>query len=58
MDIYVGYVLSDYAHALWVSANRATVEKAIAEYKARGGECSTWITKYKATNKLIELDCD
>ena len=33
MEIYVGYVLSDYAHALWISASKTTVEKAIIDYK-------------------------
>lgn len=58
MIIYVGYVLGDYAHALWMSANKATVEKAISDYKRRGGRRPTWIEEYKITNELIELDCD
>ena len=58
MIIYVGYVLSDYAHALWISANKATVEKAIASYRKRGGRCSTQIKRHEITNKLTELDCD
>ena len=58
MYIYVGYVLSDYAHALWISKNKHTVEQAITEYKERGGNRLTWIEKYEVTDKLIELDCD
>ena len=58
MFIYVGYVLSDYAHALWISANKVTVEKAITSYRKKGGRCSTQIKRYEITNKLIELDCD
>ena len=58
MYIYVGYVLSDYAHALWVSKSKQTVERAIKEYEKRGGNRPTWIEKYEVTDKLIELDCD
>lgn len=58
MCIYVGYVLSDYAHALWISKNKQTVEQAIKEYEKRGGKRPTWIEKYEVTDKLIELDCD
>lgn len=58
MIIYVGYVSSDYAHALWMSTSKMTIEKEIAEYKKRGGRCPTWITKYNVTNKLTDLDCD
>ena len=58
MFIYVGYILSDYSHALWISADEKVVKKAIADYKRRGGCCNTWIQKYKVTNKLIKLDCD
>lgn len=58
MFIYVGYVLSDYAHALWVSASKTTVEKAINDYRKRGGNRPTWIERYKVSNQLIELDCD
>lgn len=56
--IYVGYIMSDYAHALWISGKKSTVEKAITNYKNRGGKCMTWIEKYQVSNNLIELDCD
>lgn len=58
MIIYVGYILSDYAHALWMSTNEATVEKAIEDYRKRGGRCSAWVDKYNVGKGLTELDCD
>ena len=59
MKVYVGYVLSDYSHALWMSSNRKTVKEAIDNYKKEGGTLTTWITAYDISNKqLIELDCD
>lgn len=41
MMIYVGYIMSDYAHALWLSKNKVTVAKAIEDYHKQGGRCST-----------------
>ena len=58
MIIYIGYVMSDYAHALWMSKDKTTVAKAIEEYHKRGGRCSTWIKKYNVGKELIELNCD
>lgn len=57
--VYVGYILSDYSHALWMSKDKAKVQKEIEKYKARGGKCSTWIKRYVLSrNNLIDFDCD
>ena len=58
MRIYVGYILSDYARPLWMSAKKETVKKAIADYKKRGGHRNTWIEEYEVTNELVEFECD
>ena len=57
MIVYVGYILSDYATALWMSTEKSTVQKAIDEYHKRGGCCSTWIQKYNINKGLIEFEC-
>ena len=57
MVVYVGYIMSDYATALWMSTEKATVQKAIDEYHKRGGRCSAWIEKYNVGKGLIEFEC-
>lgn len=57
--VYVGYILSDYSHALWMSKDKEKVQKAIDKYRARGGRCDTWIERYALSrSNLIEFDCD
>lgn len=56
MFIYVGYVISDYAHALVMGLDEKLVEERIKFYAGR----RVWyVEKYKCEkDKLIELDCD
>lgn len=56
MKIYVGYILSDYATAVFMSAKREKVKKALDECNTRN---SKWIEAYDINgNNLIELECD
>ena len=56
MKVYVGYVLSDYAHALCMGLDKESVEKNLASY---GISRPTWVEEYTFKgNKVIELDCD
>lgn len=56
MKIYVGYILGDYAHAVFMSANKQKVEKALDECPTRNYK---WVEEYDVKgNDLIELDCD
>jgi hypothetical protein len=58
MVIYVGYILGDYAHAVWISTEKATVEKAIENYRKEGGNRPAWVDEYLVGKDLTELDCD
>lgn len=56
MKVYVGYILGDYAQAVFMSKNEQEVFKAL-------DNCPTnrpmWVSEYDlAENNLIELDCD
>lgn len=56
MKIYVGYIMGDYAHAIFMSAKKEKVEKALKECNT---DRTKWIEKYDVdNNNLIELDCD
>lgn len=56
--VYVGYVINDYADPLWMSRDKAKVQKEIDDYKTRGSR-STFIKRYVLSrNNLIDLDCD
>lgn len=56
MKIYIGYILGDYAHAVFMSANKQKVEKALDECPTRNYK---WVEEYDVKgNDLIELDCD
>lgn len=56
MIIYVGYILSDYAHALFIGGNKNKVQKALDDCPTRNLK---WIEEYIIDeNELIELDCD
>ena len=59
MKIYVLYVLSDYAHAIYISVNKQMCEKEMENYRKRGGRRSAWIEEYDFSKaKEFELDCD
>lgn len=59
MKIYVMYVLSDYAHAVYVSTKKQLCEQEIREYIKRGGDRPTWIEEYDFSKaEAFELDCD
>ena len=54
--IYVGYILGDYAHAVFLSENKDKVQKALDNCPTKRPK---WIEKYIIDeNELIELDCD
>lgn len=56
MKIYVGYILDDYATAVFMSAKREKVKKALDECNTRN---SKYIKAYDIdNNNLIDLDCD
>lgn len=55
MTIYIGYIIGDYAHALYMSTNREKVKKELEKINRR----NTYIVEYTIKeNNLIELDCD
>lgn len=56
MTIYIGYIIGDYAHALYMSTSKEKVQKELKEIdKGR----HTYIVGYIIKgNELIELDCD
>lgn len=59
MKIYVGYVLGDYATALFVSAKKEKVEEELEDLKSRSGNNPrpTWIEEYKLReDNVIELE--
>ena len=56
MTIYVGYIISDYAHALFMSTDRKKVKTELAKISSNN---TTYIVGYIIKgNELIELDCD
>lgn len=56
MTIYVGYILGDYAQALFMSTDRKQVKEAL---DAIDSKRPTYIVGYIIKGKeLIELDCD
>lgn len=56
MIIYVGYIISDYAHALFMSTDRKKVKAELAKIPTHD---TTYIVGYILKgNELIELDCD
>jgi hypothetical protein len=56
ITIYVGYIISDYAHALFMSTDRNKVKAELAKIPERN---ITYIVGYILKgNELIELDCD
>lgn len=56
MTIYIGYIIDDYAHALYMSTDREKVKK---ELKKINEGRHTYIVGYIIKgNELIELDCD
>lgn len=55
MKIYVGYILSDYACALYMGRDKNNVQKKLDELDNR----HKWIEEYELNNSnVIELDCD
>ena len=57
MTIYIGYIINDYACALYMSTDREKVKKELK--KIEGGRRNTYIVGYIIKgNELIELDCD
>lgn len=59
MKIYVGYILGDYATALFVSANKEKVEKELGKLKpVYNHPPRTWVEEYELKeNNVIELEC-
>jgi hypothetical protein len=58
MTIYVGYVLSDYATAIYMGKDYKQVKSKIDEVKKRTGR-HVFIKAYDIKdNCAIELDCD
>lgn len=56
MKVYVGYIMGDYAHAIFMSSKKEKVEKALKECRSNRQK---WIEKYDVNdNNLIKLDCD
>ena len=56
MIIYIGYIISDYAHALFMSTSMTKVK---AELEKIPSHNTTYIVGYRIEGKeLIELDCD
>lgn len=57
MKVYVVYVLSDYATAVFMSVDKKLCEKERNEVANRTGY-HTWIEEYDfSTQKSFELDC-
>ena len=56
MTIYVGYIIGDYAHALFMSTDRKQVKEALDSMESSR---PTYIVGYIIKgNELVELDCD
>ena len=58
MKIYVLYVMSDYAHAIYISTERVLCEKEKKACAKRGVKRSMWIEEYDfSKGKGFELNC-
>ena len=56
ITIYIGYIISDYAHALFMSTDRKKVKAELAKIPTHD---TTYIVGYILKgSELIELDCD
>ena len=59
MKIYVLYIMSDYAHAIYMSIKKQMCEKEMEDYRKRGGRCNAWIEEYDFSKaRGYELNCD
>lgn len=57
MEVYVVYVMGDYAHALAVTTDLQTAEKYREELNKRVNR-PTWVDIIEVNNQITELDCD
>lgn len=57
MKIYVGYILGDYAHAVFVGLKEKEVQKKLDECPTKNPK---WIEEYEIKNEweVVELNCD
>lgn len=59
MKIYVLYVMSDYAHAIFISTDKQLCEQEMKQCKKRGVKYPMYIKEYDFSNtKSFDLDCD
>ena len=59
MKVYVLYVMSDYAHAIYISTEKQLCEQEMAQCRKRGVKRSMYIKEYNFSNtKSFDLDCD
>lgn len=57
MKVYVVYVLGDYAHAVFMSTDKAKAQDKMK--KLRNRNITTYIRSYDfSTSKSFDLDCD
>lgn len=58
MKVYVVYIMSDYATALFMTTDRVKADCKSREYEDTLGRDS-WVVEYDFTNqKSFELECD
>lgn len=59
MKVYVLYILSDYAHAIYMSINEEACERKMEACRKRGAKRLMWIEEYDfSKEEEYELDCD
>lgn len=59
MKVYVLYILSDYAHAIYMSVNEKACEREMEACRKRGAKRNMWIEEYDfSKEEEYELDCD
>ena len=57
MKVYVLYILSDYAHAVYISTEKHLCKQAMAEYAKIETRRTMWIEEYDFSKaKAFELD--
>ena len=59
MKVYVLYILSDYAHAIYMSINEEACEREMEACKKRGAKRPMWIEEYDFSKyNSFELESD
>lgn len=60
MKVYIGYILSDYTTACWMSLDKNALKKKIKEYEELPGRTpTTWTIEYDLHKaEVVDLDGD